>query len=335
MKIHKEMPDFGKGVFSQLMLDFISYKRSCGLKYEDSVEYTLRAINKELITSGVKEPVLTKIIVENLVNKRPHEQYSTQSRRISLLRQLARYLSLRGIDAYVYPELSTHKEEKTFVPYLFTDLEMDSIFFAADHLPHVANHPNYHMVYPVLIRLLYSCGLRLSEALNLRMRDIDMESATLYIDKSKKSKSRVVAMSASMNTVLQKYIITRYGDTNYSDRYVFQAPDKGRYNRGSARSGIMRVFKDAGLPCFIGGRHPRVQDLRHNFSVRALEKMHKAGMDLYCALPLLSVYLGHKGILETERYLWLPQFRMDEIASSGNKLVEGMIPREVKWNEED
>ncbi|NSW91273.1 MAG: tyrosine-type recombinase/integrase [Firmicutes bacterium] len=334
MKNEIRMPEFDKGVFTKLILEFIYYKRSCGLKYVDSAEYVLRAINRELNNYGVKEPALTKEMVENLVKKRPHEQYSTQSRRISLLRQLALYLSWRGIDAYIYPELSIHKEEKTFVPYLFTDSEMNSVFSLADHLPPISRYPFYHMIYPVLIRLLYSCGLRLSEALNLRIKDIDMESATLYIDKSKKSKSRVVAMSASMNKVLSKYISNRYGNTVCSERYVFEAPDGGRYNRGNARATIMNIFKHAGLPQLTSGRHPRVQDLRHNFSVKAMEKMKESGMDLYCTLPLLSAYLGHKGIRETERYLWLPQFRMDEIASSGSKLVEGMIP-EVEWNDED
>lgn len=334
MKNEKRMPVFEDGVFKELILDFISYKRSCGLKYEDSVEYVLRVINTKLNEYAVSEPNLSKEMVDKLVKKLSHEQYSTQSRRICLLRQLAIYMSWRGFDAYVYPELSIHKEEKTFVPYIFTDSEMDSVFWAADHLPYVARCPYYHMVYPVLIRLLYSCGLRLSEALNLRIGDVDIELSTLYIDKSKKSKSRVVAMSISMCKVLQNYIVNRYGDTGYPERFVFEAPDGGRYNRGSARSGIVRVFKDAGLPCLVSSRHPRVHDLRHIFAVRSMEKMQKDGMDLYCTLPLLSTYLGHKGIRETERYLRLPQFRMEEIAFSGNKLVDGMIP-EVEWNYED
>jgi integrase len=331
MKNEKKMPDFGEGVFTKFIIDFILYKRSCGLKYEDSIEYVLRIINRALNNYSVKEPELTKEMVDQLVKKRPHEQYSTQSRRISLLRQFARYLTWRGINAYVYPELSIHKEEQTFVPYLFTDSELHSIFSVADHLLAKSRYPFYQMVYPVIIRLLYSCGLRLSEALNLKILDFNMEIATLYIDKSKK-KSRLVAMSASMSKVLWDYVENRYGDKKYPERYIFEAPDGNRYNRGSVRSTIMNIYKHAGLPMVGCGRHPRVHDLRHNFSVRAMEKMQKSGMDLYCTLPLISVYLGHKGIRETERYLRLPQFRMDEIASSGAKLVEGMIP-EVKWDD--
>jgi integrase len=333
MKNKKKMPEFDEGVFKELILDFISYKRSCGLKYEDSVEYVLRVINSKLNEYDVKEPILSKEMVESLVKKRSHEQYSTQSRRISLLRQLAKYLCWRGFDAYVYPELSIHKEEKTFVPYLFTDSEITSIFYVSDHLQPVGRSPFYHLVYPVLIRMLYSCGLRLSEALNLRLKDVDMELATLYIDKSKNYKSRIVPMSASMTKVTRKYIGNRYGDNPSPERYVFEAPDGGRYNRGSVRHTIINIFKKAGLPHHINIRHPRVHSFRHNFAVKAMEKMQKSGMDLYCTLPLLSVYLGHKGIRETERYLRLPQFRMDEIASSSSKLIDGMIP-EVEWNDE-
>lgn len=331
MKNKRKRPYFEEGVFKELILDFISYKRSCGFKY-DSVEYVLCAINRKLNEYEVKEPILSKKMVDNLVKKRPYEQYSTQSRRITLLRQLAIYLCWRGIEAYVYPEVSIHREEKTFVPYLFTDSEMESIFYVSDHLKPAVKSPYYHMVYPVLIRILYSCGLRLSEALNLRIKDVDLKTATVYIDKSKDYKSRVVAMSESMNKVIKRYINNRYGKKAYPERFVFEAPDGGRYSRGSARCAIMKIYKKAGLPYIISSRHPRVHDLRHNFAVKSMEKMQACGMDLYCTLPLLSVYLGHKGIRETERYLRLPQFRMNEIASSGSKLVKGMIP-EVKWND--
>jgi integrase/recombinase XerD len=334
MKSDKKMPVFEEGIFKSLILDFISYKRSCGLKYEDSIEYVLRIINKELNKYDVKEPVLSKEMVDALVKKRSHEEYSTQAKRIGILRQFAKYLLWRDINAYVYPELSIHKEAKTFIPYLFTDSEMQSIFNVADHLQPLERYPYYHMVYPVLIRLLYSCGLRLSEALFLKIRDIDMIECTLYIDKSKKSKSRVVAMSETMSKNLWRYLRKRYGKTPYPERYVFEAPDGGRYNRGGIRSTIINIFKRAGLPYLVSERHPRVHDLRHQFSVKSMEKMKASGMDLYCALPLLSVYLGHKGLGETERYLRLPQFRMNEIAFSGSKLVEGMIP-EVRWNGED
>lgn len=331
MKNDKQPVFFDEGIFKQLCLDFISYKRSCGLKYCDSTEYVLRVINKNLNEYDLATPVLTQEIVEQLIKKRSHEKYSTQSRRITLLRQFAMYLSYRGIDAYIYPEMSIHNEENTFVPYLFTNAEIGAVFKTADKLNPISRYPHYHLVYPVLIRLLYSCGLRLSEALNLRLKDVALDEGTLYIDKSKNSKSRIVPMSLSMTEVCRRYIDTRYGDV-LLERYLFEAPDGNRYNRGSVRSVIINIFKKAGLPRLANGLYPRVHDLRHNQAVQVLEKMEKSGMDVYCALPLISTYLGHKGIRETERYLRLPQFRLEEISLSNRNLVKGMIP-EVEWNE--
>jgi integrase len=332
MKNNRQPVSFDEGIFKQLCLDFISYKRSCGLKYCDSAEYVLRFINRNLNEYDLSAPVLTKEMVERLTEKRLHEQFSTQSRRITLLRQFAIYLSYRGIDAYVYPGMSIHNEETTFVPYIFTNAEIEAIFNVADNLRPISRYPHYHLVYPVLIRLLYSCGLRLSEALNLRLKDINLDEGTLYIDKSKNSKSRVVPMSPSMTEVCRRYIDKRYGYVAL-ERYLFEAPDGNRYNRGSVRFVIISIFKKAGLPRLANGLYPRVHDLRHNYAVQALEKMQKSGMDIYCALPLISAYLGHKGIRETERYLHLPEFRLEEISVSNKNLVRGMIP-EVEWNEE-
>lgn len=329
----KLLPAFDEGIFTPLVIDFIHYKRACGLKYQDSAEYVLRAICRTLNQCPLDKPELTQEMVIELVKKRPHECYSTQSRRITYLRQLAIYLNMRGISAYVYPEQSIHKEEKTFVPYLLSDDEIEKLFNAAYQLRPICRYPHYHEVYPVLLRLLYSSGLRLSEALNLKISHFCKEDRTLLIEKSKNGKSRCIPLSASMSSVLCEYISNRFSDTTDGKRYIFEAPDGGVYNRGSARTTIINLFKAAGLPGVSDEHHPRVHDIRHLFAVKAMEKMKAEGMDIYCAMPLLSAYLGHKGIRETEKYLWLPRFRMDEIATSDQHLILGMIP-EVKWDEE-
>ncbi|MGL5434694.1 MAG: tyrosine-type recombinase/integrase [Lachnospiraceae bacterium] len=329
----KALPVFEDGLFTPYTLDFIHYKRSCGIKYEDSAPYVLRMICHQMNQYPADGLEMTKEMVKALVEKHPAEAYSTQSRRISYLRQLAIYLNMRGIPAYVYPENSIHKEEKTFVPYLFTQNEVKTIFQVADNLPCIKRYPNYEKVYPVLLRLLFSSGLRISEALNLKIKHFSYADALLLIENAKNGKSRCIPLSASMSHVLIEYLDCRYGIAPARERFIFEAPDGGRYNRGGVRSTIMNIFKNAGLPTISDEYHPRVHDARHQFAVSAMEKMKAEGMDLYCAMPLLSVYLGHKGLRETEKYLWLPQFCMEEIAVSDQKLVAGMIP-EVSWDEE-
>ena len=50
---------------------------------------------------------------------------------------------------------------------------------------------------------------------------------------------------------------------------------------------------------------PRLHDFRHTFAVHSLRQLVLTGMDVYCALPILSMYLGHKSIGATERYVRL------------------------------
>ena len=332
MKDNKRQIMLDKGPFKQLFLDFIDYKRGCGLKYEESIEYTLRIINRHLNGYGLEKPVLTKTMVEELAKKRQHEVYATQSKRIALLRQFARFLKNMGIDAYIYPEYYHHNEGSNFVPYIFSHEEITAIFREADNLPTLTRYPWYSVIYPVLLRMLYSCGLRISEALCLKIHDVDLEKGILYIDKSKNNKSRFVPMSSTMTDVCRNYA-TKMLVYNPQEGYFFTAPDGGRYNRGSARCSIINIYARAGINKLPNGLYPRVHDMRHTQAVHSMEKLQANGVDLYCSLPVLSAYLGHKGIQGTEKYLRLPYFKYDEVALSGRMLAEGMIP-EVQWNED-
>jgi integrase len=332
MKEHKNFGMFEEGIFKKLFLDFLDYKRGCGLKYEDSAEYTLRVINRQLNRYNLDQPILTKPIVEELVRKRSHEAYSTQNRRITYLRQFALFLCHQGIEAYVYPERSVRNECSTFVPYIFSQKEILAIFEEADNLPVLGRSPKYHLIYPVLLRMLYGCGLRLSEALCLKVQDVDLIKGILFIDKSKGCKSRLIPMSTSLTEVCKDYVQKIFSVTS-GDTYFFPGPNGGKYSRSGARHTIIRIYARAGIKKLPNGLYPRVHDMRHTQAVYALEKMQAEGMDLYCSLPILSAYLGHKGIRDTEKYLRLPYFKFNEVALSGNTLIQGMIP-EVKWDEE-
>ena len=111
----KTLPVFEDGIFTPYIVGFIHYKRSNGLKYEDSAQYVLRTICRRLNQYPIDCPELTKEMVDDLVNKRPEEKYSTQSRRVTYLREFARYLNRHSVTAYVYPEQSRHREETAFI----------------------------------------------------------------------------------------------------------------------------------------------------------------------------------------------------------------------------
>ena len=65
---------------------------------------------------------------------------------------------------------------------------------------------------------------------------------------------------------------------------------------------------------------------RHTFAVHSLEKMVSGGMDIYCSLPVLSAYMGHRGIESTEKYLRLTETAYNSILDSMHDIYDGLFP---------
>ena len=81
---------------------------------------------------------------------------------------------------------------------------MNRIFHVIDTLP-IDKNSNSNIVYPVLFRVLYGCGLRIGEALALKIHDVDVVNGILNIKHAKYDKKRLVPMSESLTHVCQKY----------------------------------------------------------------------------------------------------------------------------------
>ena len=74
------------------------------------------------------------------------------------------------------------------------------------------------------------------------------------------------------------------------------------------------------------GQGPRAHDLRHSFCVYSLRNFYLAGIDLYCTLPVLSVYVGHKSIAATQYYLRLTADMYPDICIRLEKKLGQIIP---------
>ena len=299
MQKTKKMPVF-RGVFAELSLRFIAYKQSIGLKYESETKVMSRfsAFSDDF---GMKEVNLTKELVEAWIEKRPHETTKSKEHRHSVIRQFAAYLSGLGHEVYIAPPMR-HTGSKYFIPHIFTHDEIERILKNADNIKPRNVSPHIHKILPVLLRILYGCGLRISEALQLTDENVDLEHGILTINHAKFDQDRLIPMSVSLLDACRNYRSTMNISPN---GYFFPARDKSQISPLTIYNRFREILWQSEISYHGLGNGPRLHDLRHTFSVHALHKWVKDGHDVYCMLPMLSVYLGHKNTSSTGRYLRL------------------------------
>lgn len=268
---------------------------------------------------------ITKEIVETYIMRSPNETSKTQSNRISDVRQFTIYLNERGYKAYVPPHRGLRNgAERSFVPYIFTYDEMVRMFRAVDS---IKRHPYYNcaVVYPVLFRMLYCCGLRISEALGLLIRDVNIESGVLSIRAGKFGKDRLVPMTETMNS-LCKTLFTQIHRNSTENDYFFKNSNGKTRSSGTIYRRFRELLWESDIPFIGNGKGPRLHDLRHTFCCHTLKKMSDSGIDMYCTLPVLSAYLGHGSIRATEKYLRLTAEFYPDVIKSMDKISSFVLP---------
>lgn len=316
------MKDF-VGHLAPLLSDFVALKHSLGFKYETEAAELYR-FSKFTVSFELGEPSLTKDLVQAWSTRRIDEGVRNQRRRIYPIRQFGIYLHNLGYDAYI---ASPHRNARSFpfVPYIFTEAEMSRLFAASDSL-----FPNRNstlpLIMPVILRMLYSCGLRISEAVGLRNKHVDLVDGMLEIKNSKFGKDRLVPMSDSMTRICRSYYQFVHENSSQDDYFFMQAN-----RRPITRDNVYRRFRailwESGISHGGKGNGPRVHDVRHTYSVHALQQAAKRGVDVYCALPILSTFLGHASVTATEQYVRLTTEAFPEVSAALERYCAHVIPK--------
>lgn len=156
-----------------------------------------------------------------------------------------------------------------------------------------------------LIGLMWSCGLRVSEALGLADSDFDRREATLAIRDSKFGASRVIPVADDVAGQISAYVAARDAANRGRQAPRMIVTTGGRaLSRDSAEDMFSEVrWALLGRGETFPGRKPRLHDLRHSFCVATVLRWHAAGEDVNAMMPYLSAYLGHRKLSDTYWYL--------------------------------
>ena len=195
---------------------FLQYRISGGSNGLEE-RRVLKSLDDYLIQSGMVKKKLDGIIVDAWINSL-NVGGNTKAHYVSVYRQFAHYLTGLGYKAYIPPPLQI---KRNYTPYVFTSEEMKRLFEACDNIPARRSLTKAEVWLPVMVRMLYGCGLRVGEADSLQNKDIDWTEGTLLIRAAKGNKDRLVPMSNSLIDVCRTYHSIAHPFPNSEDFFFY------------------------------------------------------------------------------------------------------------------
>ena len=149
--------------------------------------------------------------------------------------------------------------------------------------------------YHRLFGLLSVTGLRLGEASNLELQDVDLKTGVLTIRSGKFGKSRLIPLHLSTRRVLADYLARR--NRQWARRavssYLLVSNWGNQLDRGEIHRTFYALSRQIGLRGPSDSHGPGIHDLRHRFAGMTLLRWYRSGEDFERKLPYLSAYLGH------------------------------------------
>lgn len=321
------------GPLAEHLRGFLDEKRSLGFKYEEE-ERVLVVLDKMSLQFDCSNG-LPKELCLAFIQREPNWRQGTQERRVTLIRNFAEYLIRHEIPAYFIDYSIVTNRSEDYKPYIFTHSQISDIFRIADSIrPHPSNT---HIFYPAILRVQYGCGLRISEALGLKMKDVDMDNNILHVINAKNNKDRDIPVSDSVMEYI-KWYGRKVHPTYVPDDFFFKSRlGKGHYEKTSVNHYFREILFNCGI---MHGKKsdggPHLHNLRHTFCVHSLEAMLRNGISHQVALPLLMTYMGHTSLSSTGRYLKLTAEAFPDLVDKINQIYADIIPdMEVKTEYED
>jgi site-specific recombinase XerD len=198
-----------------------------------------------------------------------------------------------------------------YYPYIFSSEQLEELLLSIKaRLPdNLRNDLEFASVY-LSIFLMAKCGLRISEPLSILVTHYCQNEGTIYIEKTKFQNDRLIPAPKSVLYEIEKYLSMR-NSMNIKDKKPHLLIDQKQ--RPLSPNHIYTLFHQAAKDIGINETKRKIGNikfgpptphcLRHSFAVNTLIRIKERGESIWDALPILAIYMGHRNICSTTRYL--------------------------------
>lgn len=218
--------------------------------------------------------------------------------RLDVVRIFARYARIEDSRHEVPPVGVFSSRRPPYRPFIFTSEQIRQVLEYAAKLPPTGSLRPW--TYCTLFSLLAVTGMRISEALALRLEDVTPDG--LVIRKTKFQKSRLLPLHPSAQAGLERYLQRRrhFGAT---EDHLFISLRHRSPHYATVQATFLQAVRALGLHPGPGQRGPRLHDLRHSWAVAALEACPYGHDQVDQHVLAVSTYLGHAKLASTYVYL--------------------------------
>jgi site-specific recombinase XerD len=286
---------------------FVEYKRALNRKYRPEAA-ALRLFDGYLCEHAATGwGSIDSVLIETFLQSRPRSRPRSYNHLLGVLHRFFAWAVLQGFVAKNPVSATRRRDTGKRIPYLFDLNDAKRLLDLASALPDRSRAPHRAQTYEMIFALLYGLGLRVGEAVRLKLGNVDLQRNTLFICETKFSKSRIVPLGPKLATRLRQYIEERHEGTREPDRPVFSFTKRGCICPETVSQTFHALVPKLGLVLPPGVSSPRLHDLRHAFAVGTLLRWYRQGIDPNRRLIHLSTFLGHVDPNSTAVYLTITE----------------------------
>jgi len=299
-----------KSFLSPQLQQYLIYRHNLGYSMKPSLSH-LKTFDRYLKQKQAQQVLLQPSFFMRMQAGLKIEPRSV-NRILSSVRVFFNYLVRTGAYDHNPVKDIPYLPENDILPYIFSPEQVNHLLAAVSNRIRKVSKCKYlkDLSGYMAIVLLARCGLRIGEPLRLKLNHYRFDEKTIYIEKTKFKKDRLIPLPQSVAIEIENYLtVRRYLLADVDNKYLLANSTARGLNDNRVRSVFHQAVSDIGLeqPRQITGNLniscPTPHSLRHSFAVNTLSGIKKRGGCPNNALPVLATYMGHSSYMYTIKYL--------------------------------